>query len=291
MKKSNEFYFDNLQEAWEGLNDYLVNNEEKILAGNGATYSTEMASYDNILYIEDARIDKNFNFGKVLGYKDKKWTKLINNYVDMNYLDLVATEIQKRELSSKPHYNNTFHFANKYGSGKDCLISLTFTRRKTEEVPVLIFKTRASEVTKRLIFDFLLIQRISEYVYGKKQRTKVICQIDFMYIALECFLMYAAWKGIENVVSDIRTNEKGNILNTRSYTKFQQKVIDKHKFFLDTPLEKITFLVHKRAAAQVKRHPNGGPLANCPDLFAKELKLVLDRKLRLKDIDALNSTI
>lgn len=289
MKKLNKFKFNNLQEAWEGLNEWMVNNESKIIEGNGASYGTEIVAYDNIIQVEDCRIDKNFNFGKALGYKDKKWSKLLNNYVDYNYLDIVATEIKKREESSRPHYNNVFHFSNKFGSGKDCLISITFSRRKTEDVPVVIFKTRASEITKRLIFDFLLVQRICEYIYGKNQRVKAIIQIDFMYIVLECFQMYLAHYGV-NILN--YNNQSKETHTGRPRASFIEKLLKKRQFFLDTPLEKITFMVHKRAAAQVKRDPKtGGPLANCPDLFAKDLKLFHAKKFKVKDIEELNKSL
>lgn len=287
----NTFEYPDLQTAWEKINEYLVNNEYKITSGNGNIYGTEMASYDNVIYAESCKIDRNFNFGKVLGYTDKKWTKLIKNYVNYDYLDLVASEIQKREKTKNPHYNYTFHFDNKYGSGKDCLIALNFSRRRKDEPPTITFSTRASEVTKRLIFDFLLIQRIAEYVYGKDQNCRVICHIAFMFINVECFLMYCAWKGLKNVVKKQKVGPMNRQMEPH-YSKYQQRVLDRYQFFLDTPLEKITFKVHTRAAAQVKRHPEtGGPLANCKDCFAKNLKLFQAVRIRQNDVNKLNSTL
>lgn len=291
MYKPNIFEFNDLQKAWEGMNEYLINEEYKIKNGNGNSFGSEVVLYDVTLLVDDGKIDKNFNFGKVLGYTDKKWTKLIRNYINYNYLDLVASEIKKRDEARNPHYNYTFHFDNNYGHGKDCLISLTFSRRKKEESPTVTFHSRASEITKRLIFDFLLVQRICEYIYGKKLKCHIICHIQYMYIAQECVLMYCAWKGIYNVLKKHNMGP-GNRQIDLGYSPFQLKMLKKHQFFLDTPLEKITFKVHQRAAAQVKRHPEtGGPLANCKDLFAKQLTLHYGLKKKDKDIQLLDETL
>lgn len=272
--------FKNLQEAWEFLNDWPANNEEAVKNTNGEVSGGILGMYDIVIHSHSAKIDKNFDFGRVLGYTYKKWTKLVNNYVNPNYLDLVTSEIQLREKKKgKPHYNYTFHFDNKYGSGKDCLISLTFSRRKNKENPVVTYNTRASEITKRLIFDFLLIQRICAHIYGKKQKVEVICQIAFGFLNLECFLMYPSWLGIDKV---IRKQPDG------SYSPFQQRVLKKYQHFLDTPLEKITFKVSQRAAAQVKKDSKGNPVAGVKKLLAKELTLFMNHKKRDKMIQLLD---
>lgn len=277
----NKFKFKNLQEAWDGLHDYMFNKENLIRKRGGGTYGSEMVQYDNIIHVADGRIDKNFNFGRCIGYSYKKWSKLINNYVNFNYLDLIRSEIIDRESKRSNSYNYTYHFDNSHGSGKDCLISLTFCRRKGKDRPIVIYNTRASELTKRLIFDFLLIQRIVEYVYGKKQRVEVVCFIPFMFINLECSLMYLSDRGLDKC---LRPNSHG------TFSPYQERLKEKYLKFLNTDLDKVKYKVHKRAAAQVQRKPNGDPVANVKNLYAHELKLlpVLASKIKQRDIDVLN---
>lgn len=278
----NKFRFKDLQEAWDGLHDYMFNEEAKIRKRGGGTYGSELVQYDNLIHVTDGRIDKNFNFGRTIGYSYKKWSKLISNYVNFNYLDLIRSEILDRESKRSNNYNYTYHFDNSHGSGKDCLISLTFCRRKGKELPVLIYNTRASEITKRLIFDFLLIQRIAEYVYGRKQRVEVICFIPFMFINLECSLMYLSDRGLTGC---LRKGKSG------SYSQYQERLIEKHKKFSELDIEKIKYKVHKRAAAQVQRKPNGDPVSGVKDLYAKELKLIPYKKLKQREIDIMNQQL
>lgn len=280
----NKFEFENLQDAWDGIHDFLFNNENLIKKRGGCIYGSELVSYFNLIHVKDGRINRDFNFGKVVGYSYKKWSKLINNYVNFNYLDLVRSEIRARESRRANSYNYTYHFDNSHGSGKDCLISLQFTRKKGSERPIITFTTRASEVTKRLIFDFLLIQRIAEYVYGRKQRVEVVCFIPFMFINLECSLMYLADRGINKV---LKPNRKGN------FSEYQGRIMEKYEKFNTMDIAKIKYKVHARAAAQVQRRPDGSPVANVKDLYAHELKFHPFRpdKLKVKDIKLLDAEI
>lgn len=259
----NIFHYKDLQEAWEKLQEYIANHEVKVRGDReGYLYGTMLSLYDTIIMADSCKIDRKFNFGHALGYQDKKWTKLINNYVNRDYLDLVKSEILSKEKKNKSaHYIHTYHFDNKYGSGKDCLISLTITKRKNDPCPILTYHTRASEITKRLIFDFLLIQRIAEYIYGKDRQCKVICHLIFCFVNLECFMMYLSWKGIDTLKAV-----------TGSYSTFQIRCIEKYEKFLNTPLEKIKYKVHYRAAVQVKMHA-GLIEDTIPTLYAKDLKL------------------
>lgn len=276
----NKFHFENLQDAWDGIHDYLFNKENLVRKRGGGTYGSELVQYMNFIHVNDGRIDRQFNFGKVVGYSYKKWSKLVNNYVNFNYLDLVRSQIRAREDKRANSYNYAYHFDNSHGSGKDCLIALQFTRKKGVERPIITFTTRASEVTKRLIFDFLLIQRIAEYVYGRKQRVEVVCFIPFMFINLECSLMYLADKGIDRV---LKPNGKGK------YSEYQLRLMEKFKKFASMDLDKIKYKVHKRAAAQVQRRPDGSPVADVKDLYAHELKLnaINPNKLKVNDITKL----
>lgn len=277
----NRFRFTNLKTAWEGLHDHLLNHEYKVRKRGGLTYGSELVSYDNIIHVESVKLHSKFNFGRVLGYSKKKWSKLVNNYVNFNYLDLIASEIREREKKRSVNYNYTFHFDNSHGSGKDCLISLTFTRRKNIDRPILIYNTRASEVTKRLIFDFLLIQRLSEYVYGKNQEVELICFIPFMYINLECCMMYVSDKGVDCV----KPNKKGK------FSPYQERLLTKYNKWLTVDLDTVKYKVHLRAAKQVQRDKDGNPVAGIKDLFTRELRLEPSKKTKYPEISRLNAEV
>lgn len=279
--KKTTFNFPTMYEAWKGVNEYLANQQDLITKKGGVIYGNEMVSYDNYIYIEIARLKDSFNFGRILGYKNKKWSKLVNNYVNFDYLDLVKSEIRQRESKNSYNYNYTYHFDNLHGSGKDCLISLTFTRRKGFDKPIVIYNTRASEVTKRLAFDFLLIQRMVEYVYGDKQRVALICNIPFMFINLECFLMYLANAGDKIITKDEKTG----------YSPYQLRILQRFHEFQKMDVSKIKYKVHARAAKQVQRDKDGNPISKVPDLFAKDLRLDTYLKIRQKEIHVLDNEL
>jgi hypothetical protein len=283
--KINQLEFPTLLAAWEGINEFMVNQEAKIRENGGGNYGTELVSYDNFLHIFRPIIPDTFDFGKALGYRNKKWSKLINNYVDMNYLDIVKSEVLSREGKKSSHYNYTFHFANKHGSGKDCLISLSFCRRRGQKNPYAIWTTRASEVTSRLLFDFLLIQRILEYVYGKEKALlcEVVCMIPFCYVNIERFLIYMAYKGPKCIK---REYHETNGLDKLEYTSFGKKCLDKYYEFKNKPIEEIRYKVHKRAAVQVQ-----GTTENIPHLYAKDLTFPYTPKVSTRDVLRLNNSL
>lgn len=298
LTKINQLEFATLELAWEGINEYMVNQEQEIAKKGGGTYGTEMVSYDNFIRIYKPYISPDYNFGEILGYRYKKWSKLINNYVDLNYLDLVKNEVTEREKKASAHYNYTFHFDNAHGSGKDCLISLSFCRRRKEKNPYVIYTTRASEVTSRLIFDFLLIQRMCEYVYGveKAQQCDVLCYIPFMYVNVERYLFYMAYKGKKKsvkkhypiVLANADEPEK-NLKKLGYYTPFQERCNKKYDEFMAVDAQKIKYKVHRRSALQIQKDPKTGrAISGCPDLFAKDLTLPYNPKYKDRDIEKLN---
>src|SRR5690349_7251422 len=148
--------FGSLQSGWEGINEYLFLECEEIIKRGGGLYGPEFVSFDNYVVMKRAWVDPEFDFGKTLGYAIKKWSSLVNNYADLKYLDLLRAEIAHRTKKRARSYNYSFHFSNHHGSGKDCLISLLFSKRIGVEHPIVVFQVRTSEVTKRLLFDFLL---------------------------------------------------------------------------------------------------------------------------------------
>lgn len=197
INKSQELTFMTLQEAWEEINLMLAEENPAILQHGGGIHGTEFIAYDTLIRVNSSKIDPDFNFGKVLGYTEKKWTSLVKNYVDFDYLDLVKSEITVRRGKNAKSYNYVFRFSNKHGGGKDCLISIIFSKRIGDEYPTAFFNTRVTEATSRLIFDFLLVQRIIEYVYGEDHPVHVNFFAPSIFITAERFSMFAHWKGWE----------------------------------------------------------------------------------------------
>ena len=253
--------FENLQKAWEGINEYLALEEPEVWKRGGGLYGPSMVSYNNLILVEKAEIDPNFDFGRVLGYSNKKWSSLVNNYVDFHYLDLLRAEINQRKNRSSKSYNFTYHFKNKHGSGKDCLISLNFTKRLYAVHPIVTFYTRVSEVTKRLIWDFLLVQRIIEYVYGSTEGVKVQFYTDSFFATLEGFMMYDNVKPLKKFFKQF-PEQKG---------KYQTKLMETYHKFLGLDVEKVNFRVHRRSVAQLQKDKDGNPVSGVKSLLASEI--------------------
>lgn len=263
-----ELEFATLQEGWQGINEYLFLECDEIIARGGGLYGPEFVSFNNYVIMKRAWVDPEFDFGKVLGYAIKKWSSLVNNYADLKYLDLLRAEINHRTTKKARSYNYSFHFSNHHGSGKDCLISLLFTKRIGVEHPIVVFQVRTSEVTKRLLFDFLLVQRIGEYIYGHNDFEVHLFAPSF-YITAESFVMYNNVKSIKKLL------KKHNDLNKRDENhKFQHRVFDIYKEYMNHPdPDGIRYKVHRRSAMQIRRNEAGEPLSGVKSMFAKNLSL------------------
>ena len=258
-QKTTELSFGSSQEAWEGINEYLVINAENIPQNNGVRYGSLIILYNVFIGIRKAWVDPEFDFGRIFSYRIQKWNKLLTNYVNLNQLDLVKAEVEMKERKGTGNYNITFVFDNNHLSGHGCLLHLTFIRRPNCPDRILQFSLRSSEVTKRLLLDFLLIQRIGEYVYGDADMS-----IEFfcpnMYITAENFVMY-------NNIKPIRKLLKG-----LEKTPFQTKVMEAIKKFQNVDIESISYRVFRRAARCLQLDDKGKPVGYKP-LIAKNLKL------------------
>ena len=252
--------FSTTQEAWEGINEYLYLEEKEIKERGGSFHGTQVLTYDIMLRSRKAWVDPDFDFSYVLGYSIQKWSSLVNNYVNFEYLDILKGQILAREKKGNSNYNESMLFDNSHNSGKGCLLSLTFSRRINDLNPTLIFCLRSSEVTKRLLFDFLLIQRIGEYVYGKDQEFGIQLYCPNVYLDVAAFCMYDNHKKL-NTLS-----------NGEEPGKVPKKV--KHLFdkFLHTDPATVKYRSHLRVVEQLQKDENGWPTARKKSLFAKELE-------------------
>ena len=194
------------QEAWEKLNEAFL-RIDPILFSKGSVANAGLAvSYNVFVKIRKAWVDPDFDYGRHFNYTEAKWTTLLNNYLDFNQLDLVKSQVRMRRASYNQNYNVSYIFNNSHNNGKQCLLSATFSKRFQEDVPVITMVVRASEITKRLLFDLLLIQRMSEYVYGKDQTVQINIFATQMYGNIETLLMYAAHKPLKKILKGTDKN-------------------------------------------------------------------------------------
>ena len=252
------------QEAWEGFNKYFLLEEEEIVERKGVRTGGQLISFDNILDINLLRVDPEFDFNKHFNYKIQKWTSLVNNYVNLNYLDLVKAEVRKREAARDNTYNISFVFDNSHGHGKGCLLSVTFSRRPYFPDPILIVQLRSSEIVKRLNFDFLLMERIGQYVYGEDQRMGAKFYLPNAYTMAEVSAMYNIHEPIERIFAEAEEYmEKGWRIGP-----FAQKVVAALDKMNTTNYEDIKYKIHLRAAKVLQGGTTGAPL------LAKDMKLI-----------------
>lgn len=270
MKK---FEFDNLQEAWEGINEFLYIKEKQIIKKWGGKYGPEIICYDIFMVIKKPWVDPNFDFGRMFGYRIQKWSSLLNNYLDRNYLDLLRDEILIREKRKAKSYNYVLHFKNTHISGKDCLISLVISRRVISDRPTLLFHVRISEVTKRLLLDFLLVQRIAEFIFGKNPDVEIRFFSPACYITFENFSMYDIHRPIKKLIP--KDKELG------VFQKRMLKVLNNFKTIKDP--YSIKYKVNRRAALQLQTDEEGMPLSGKVGLYAKDLLITKDTIIYPKD--------
>jgi hypothetical protein len=252
------------QEAWEDINEYLVTSESQVKKRGGIRTGNNVISYDHFMEINKLWVDPTFNFGNIFGYKIQKWSKLISNYIDFDFLDIAKSQVREKELKKAANYTIGFKFSNKHTSGHGCLLSLVFSRRYSHDNPVIIINIRSSEVTKRLLMDFLLVERIAEYVYGKNHSASVKIYIGQAYVTAENFVMYHNYKNL----NELLMGHKGIMID---------RVLALITKFINMDPETVKYRVHRRA---VRRLNN----VETPDLFAEDLLLYNRSSSKVKSI-------
>ena len=202
-EKLHSLEFATSQEAWEKLNEAFLRLDPSIF-GEGAIANSGVAvCYNVFIKIRKAWVDPDFDYGRTFNYTEAKWTSLLNNYIDFNKLDLLRSKLRCLKVKYSQNYNISYVFNNKHDNGKQCLLAATFSKRFNNDVPVITMVLRASEITKRLIFDFLLIQRMSEYVYGPQQTVQINLFCTQMFGNTETLLMYHTHKPLKKVLKGV----------------------------------------------------------------------------------------
>lgn len=239
------------QEAWEGLNELFIYHEESIVKRNGTRAGNQLIAYDTFVNISKLWMDPALDFNKLFNYKKNKWVTLVNNYVDRNYLDLVKMDVRTREAKKDNTYNVSYQFSNQHNHGKGCLLSITFTRRPYFPDPLLIVHLRSSEIVKRLGLDFLLVQRIAEYVYGESVNAGAKFYFPNMYTMSEVSPLY----GIHKPISVDNLNHEGE-----EPGPFFNKILKSMAILHASDPETMKFHMFARSARAVQGKVTGGPL-------------------------------
>lgn len=229
--------FPSSQEAWEGINEIFIKGDSTFfregyggILNKGAAYA-----YNLMINIRKAWMDPEFDFGRLFNYQQTKWTMLLNNYVNMNQLDLMRSQIRDVERKKTKNYNYSFDFVNTHTNGKGCLIAASFCRRLDMDIPIIIANMRSSEITKRLAFDLLLLQRLGEYVYGENETFMLQLNINQMYCNVETLIMYENWKPIRKILKGVEeTDWTNNVTKTLKYFKTVDEKEIKYKVYRRT---------------------------------------------------------
>jgi len=260
------FEFATTEEAWAQLNKYFLLKEEEIINRGGVRYGSKLVSHNLFLKIRRAYINPEFNYGLMFGYKIQKWSKLISNYVDLNYLDLVKSEVLSREAKKNNEYTVSFIFDNAHATGHGCLINLTFIRRPKRLDPIIQLTLRSSEITKRLIFDFLLAQRMAEYVFGPDQAVSVEVFLPNAYTTSEGIVMMENYFSVDKLLKKLAKKNGG----LKPFQEKTRKILD---YFKTVEPHKITYKVHLRSVRQLQKI-DGIPISNTPPLLVKNLSII-----------------
>lgn len=250
------------QEAYEKLNQYFLNEaDHQIIKDGGAYISGQPVCYDTLVKIERAFVCPSFDFGNTFGYRIQKWSGLVNNYIDRISLEIFKSDVLEKENKKAKNYNISMPFVNNHAHGKNCLLSLTATRRLSSSKPIISFTLRSSEITKRLLMDLLLVQRIAEYIYGEEEVSLQMFVIN-MYQDPEAFCMLDSHTPIKDMLI-----KKGKVKSP-----YQKKIMRLLKKLKTIDINLVKYKVHKRCVRQLQR-PNGHPLSGDRPMYSKQLNL------------------
>lgn len=206
------FVFKTGDEAWASINKMFIEQDEKLglfSDGQGASITNSLYTYGMSVLIEEAKFDPEFDFGKIMGYTQSKWSSLLNNYLDLDSLDKLKLQIRELEKNKaiNRNYHIGFNFADSHGNGKGCLVSGMFSRMIGIDKPRLTIVMRASDVVTRLPWDLLLAIRMGEYVFGHTEFT-IELFIRSAFADDTSLMLYNGYEPIEPIIEKIKNEER-----------------------------------------------------------------------------------
>lgn len=263
-----ELNYHNSIEAWEDINEkFIIGSPELFSEGQGYISGKALYTYNVVVNIHQPWLPKDFDFGRYFNYSRQKWVSLVGNYINQKELEVCKDEVTAWESKGgKKVYNVGFQFSNKHGHGKTCLLSAVFSRRKDNDCPEMTVFVRASEVTKRLAMDLLLMQRVGTYVFGTKHFELVI-HFRQMFNDDFVLIMYDAHKPMYRLITETPAKNWGQASRQQQLLDLLKK-INSYK-----ALEDVKYKVHRRALKVLRPDLTGGIY---PKLLAKDCKLPKD---------------
>jgi hypothetical protein len=153
---------DDFNDAWEKVNLLFLQRKGSPV---DLQHGLRGLSFDNIVSIKGPKCK--FNPGELVGYKPQKWTHLTKKYVDPVQLKWIRSLIMRK--SSRRHNIMTFPYMYKVNMGRSangsCMMGMMFrVDSKNKKIRVDII-ARVSEVTRRMMLDYILTYRILEYLF------------------------------------------------------------------------------------------------------------------------------
>lgn len=204
------FIFENGHQAWSEINKLFINQDPELFSENqGAIITNSLYTYGLSVLITNAEFDPEFDFGKILGYSQSKWSSLLGNYLDLDSMDSLKLQIRELEKNKtiNRNYNIGFNFADAHGNGKGCLMSGMFSRMINIDKPRLTILMRASDIVTRLPWDLLLSIRIGEYIYGHKDFT-IELFIRSAFADDTSLMLYNGYEPIEPLIKAIEDEKR-----------------------------------------------------------------------------------
>lgn len=204
------YVFSNPIEAWVNIIKMFINQEPSLFEeGQGAIITGSSYTYGLTMLINDAKFDPEFDFGKIMGYTQGKWSSLLNNYLDLDAMDVLKAQIREFEKNKavNRNYHIGFNFADSHGNGKGCLVSGVFSRMIYIDKPRLTIIMRASDVVTRLPWDLLLACRIGQYVYGHEEFT-IELFIRSAFADDISLMLYNGYEPIEPLIKAVENDDR-----------------------------------------------------------------------------------
>lgn len=204
------YSFETPVEAWKSLIKIFINQADGLFEqGQGAVITGSIYTYGLNIFIENAKFDPDFDFGKTMGYSQGKWSSLLNNYLDLDAMDVLRNQIREFEKNKavNRNYHIGFNFADSHGNGKGCLVSGIFSRMIYIDKPRLTIIMRASDIVTRLPWDLLLACRMGQYVYGHDEFS-IELVIRSAFADDMVLMLYNSYEPIEPIIKAVEDADR-----------------------------------------------------------------------------------
>jgi ribosomal protein L21 len=225
--------------AWKGINRKFILGDDRVV-DLGSCTKYLLVGYDAVIHINHPHFkdDYEVDFGKLFFYTKSKWSHLIGNYIDYTALEILRGKIRQCIKDKKKFKDISYQFKNHYKNGKGCLLSLVISKRPTG-FHLAIF-LRSSEITKRLLVDFLLFERIGEWLLRDRPFSYTV-HINNLFNECAVLAMYNQVERLRKIGREIKESPH---YNKEIYKKViaEYRNIAKHK-----KVESIKYKIHKRA--------------------------------------------